>query len=76
MGIQRAGLAGCGSLDALDGAADLGGRHVVEQDGFGAVGESFFELLRGAHFDLHALGGLALLERALEDSGMPPPSAM
>ena len=54
-------------FDARDGAADLGGGHVVEQNGFGAVGESFVEFLRGAHLDLHALRRLALRERALED---------
>ena len=45
------------------------GRHVVEQDGFGAVGKGFFELLRRAHFNLHALARLALRERALEHRG-------
>ena len=31
------------------------------------MGEGFVELLRSAHFHLHALAGLALLESALED---------
>ena len=66
VGIQRPGWSAAACLDALDGAANLGGRHVVEEDGLGAVGESFFKLPRGAHLDLHALTGLALLERALE----------
>ena len=54
-GNPAAGLSGGHSFDALDGAADFSGRHVVEQDGLGAVSESFVELLRGADFDLHAL---------------------
>ena len=61
--------AGSRRLNALDGSADFSRRHVVEQDGFGAVREGFFELLRGADLDLHALAGLALLEGALEDRG-------
>ena len=53
------------------------GRHVVEQDGLGAIVERFFELLRRAHFHLHALARLAPLEGARAATvRRPPPSEM
>ena len=54
-GNPALGLPAVSVLDALHRPADLGGRHVVEQDGFGAMSERLFKLLRGAHFHLHAL---------------------
>ena len=72
MGIQRPGspavpVPAVTFLIRSTDAANFGGRHVVEEDRFGAVGESLFELLRGAHFDLHALRWPAPGKRAGKD---------
>ena len=39
----------------LDGAAHVFGRHVIEQDSFGAVRQRFVEFLKRAHFYLDGL---------------------
>src|SRR5208283_5369836 len=51
---------------ALNRATHLLGRHIVEQDGFGAVGESVLEFVEGTHFDFDGLRAPAILYRALQ----------
>jgi hypothetical protein len=78
VGIQRAARSVCPSVlpDALDRSLHFLRRHVVEQDRFGAIFERLFQLLRRAHFHLHALALLALFQSARQHRGQPPPSAM
>jgi len=59
----------CFLADAFDGSLDLLGGHVVEENGFGTVGECLLELVRGAHLDLNALAFSAVLKGAGEDGG-------
>ena len=53
-------------LDAFNGVLDFLHRHVVQQDGLGAISDRFFQLLRRAHFNLHPLTALALFQSTLK----------
>src|ERR1700744_1189311 len=49
----------------------LRGRHVVEQDRFGAAFQRFVQLAHGAHFNLDALSLLAPLQCTSESCAQP-----
>ena len=71
-GDAAGGLDGNGGesgFDLLDGLLDGGGRHVVEQDGFGSAGDGGVELGLRADFDLHGLLAFAEFERVGEGRG-------
>ncbi len=51
---------------ALDGAANVFGRHVIEEDGFGAMRERILEILGRAHFYLDGLRAATVANCTLE----------
>src|SRR5579864_1609508 len=53
---------------ALDGRSDVRNRHVVEQNGFAAIGERFFQFRQTPDFHFNRLGAAPVAMRPFESS--------
>ncbi len=61
--------------DALDGLANLFRRHVVEQDGFGAMLQRLLEFFQRAHFDFDRQARCDVWLSAVSSACTAPPAS-